>query len=131
MTQPSKSIHANLTFKGPGEQLEKLRTLINEIGSRFPGVTVTGSLDIKLTHREILGTTSIILGSPIEDLISLDEAFGQRAIMCLRRIRIETVGELIEKSEDDLLAITNFGHRSLELVKERLAEHGFSLREGI
>jgi len=46
----------------------------------------------------------------------------------LRRAQVQTVGELIEKTEDDLLNITNFGQKSLEEVVVKLDELGFSLR---
>ena len=38
------------------------------------------------------------------------------------------MGELLRKSEDDLLAITNFGQKSLDEVKEKLNERGLALR---
>jgi hypothetical protein len=38
------------------------------------------------------------------------------------------VGELLRKSEDDLLAITNFGQKSLDEVIEKLDERGLALR---
>jgi DNA-directed RNA polymerase subunit alpha len=38
------------------------------------------------------------------------------------------VGELLEKNEDDLLAITNFGQKSLDEVIQKLDERGLSLR---
>jgi DNA-directed RNA polymerase subunit alpha len=47
----------------------------------------------------------------------------------LKRAQINTVGELIERTADDLLAITNFGQKSLDEVLERLDERGLSLRE--
>ena len=47
--------------------------------------------------------------------------------MCIRD-RVNTVGELLHKSEDDLLAITNFGEKSLDEVIEKLDERGLSLR---
>jgi DNA-directed RNA polymerase subunit alpha len=40
------------------------------------------------------------------------------------------VGELVEKTEDDLLNITNFGQKSLEEVVAKLDELGLSLRAG-
>ena len=43
--------------------------------------------------------------------------------------QINTVGELIERSAEDLLAITNFGQKSLDEVLQRLDERGLSLRE--
>ncbi|MDQ1512077.1 MAG: large subunit ribosomal protein, partial [Actinomycetota bacterium] len=42
--------------------------------------------------------------------------------------RVDTIGQLVQKSEDDLLAITNFGSKSLEEVIQKLDERGLSLR---
>jgi DNA-directed RNA polymerase subunit alpha len=63
------------------------------------------------------------LDLPIE---ALD--LSERPRNCLRRAQIQTVGELIEKTEEDLLNITNFGMKSLEEVVAKLDELGFSLR---
>ena len=41
---------------------------------------------------------------------------------------MNTVGELVTKTEDDLLAITNFGQKSLDEVIQKLDERGLSLR---
>jgi DNA-directed RNA polymerase subunit alpha len=46
----------------------------------------------------------------------------------LRRAQVQTVGELIEKTEEDLLNITNFGMKSLEEVVAKLDELGFGLK---
>jgi DNA-directed RNA polymerase subunit alpha len=46
----------------------------------------------------------------------------------LKRAQINTVGELVSKTEDDLLAITNFGQKSLDEVLQKLDERGLSLR---
>ena len=47
---------------------------------------------------------------------------------CLKRAQINTIGELVEKTLDDLLGITNFGQKSLDEVIQRLDERGLSLR---
>jgi len=52
---------------------------------------------------------------------------SERPRNCLRRAQVHTVGELIEKTEEDLLNITNFGMKSLEEVVAKLDELGFSL----
>ena len=46
----------------------------------------------------------------------------------LFRSRIDTIGQLVQRTEDDLLAITNFGSKSLDEVREKLDERGLSLR---
>jgi DNA-directed RNA polymerase subunit alpha len=73
-----------------------------------PGPGIGGSPDLEL---------------PIEDL-----DLSERPRNCLKRAQINTIGELLHKTEDDLLAITNFGQKSLEEVRAKLDERGLSLR---
>jgi DNA-directed RNA polymerase subunit alpha len=63
------------------------------------------------------------LDLPIEDL-----DLSERPRNCLKRAQVNTIGELLTKTEDDLLNITNFGQKSLDEVKEKLDERGLSLR---
>ena len=63
------------------------------------------------------------LDLPIEDL-----DLSERPNNCLKRAQVNTVGELLTKTEDDLLNITNFGQKSLDEVKAKLDERGLSLR---
>jgi len=60
---------------------------------------------------------------PIEEL-----ELGVRSYNCLKRVGIETIGDLVVKSENELAAIPNFGKKSIEEVKETLATHGLHLR---
>ena len=58
---------------------------------------------------------------PIEEL-----ELGVRSYNCLKRVGIETIGDLVSKSENELAAIPNFGKKSIEEVKETLATQGLS-----
>jgi len=69
------------------------------------------------------GSSSPDLELPIEDL-----DLSERPSNCLKRAQINTIGELLTKTEDDLLNITNFGQKSLDEVKQKLDERGLSLR---
>jgi DNA-directed RNA polymerase subunit alpha len=60
---------------------------------------------------------------PIEEL-----ELGVRSYNCLKRVGIETIGDLVSKSENELAAIPNFGKKSIEEVKETLATQGLNLR---
>jgi DNA-directed RNA polymerase subunit alpha len=60
---------------------------------------------------------------PIEEL-----ELGVRSYNCLKRVGIETIGDLVVKSENELAAIPNFGKKSIEEVKETLQAHGLTLR---
>jgi DNA-directed RNA polymerase subunit alpha len=61
---------------------------------------------------------------PIEEL-----ELGVRSYNCLKRVGIETIGDLVSKSEDELGAIPNFGKKSIEEVRETLQAHGLSLKD--
>ncbi len=63
------------------------------------------------------------LDLPIEDL-----DLSERPRNCLKRAQVNTIGELLLKTDDDLLAITNFGQKSLDEVKAKLDERGLQLR---
>jgi len=60
---------------------------------------------------------------PIEEL-----ELGVRSYNCLKRVGIETIGDLVSKTEAELAAIPNFGKKSIEEVKETLQAHGLNLR---
>src|SRR5438309_934463 len=60
---------------------------------------------------------------PIEEL-----ELGVRSYNCLKRVGIETIGDLVVKTENELAAIPNFGTKSTEEVKETLSAHGLTLR---
>lgn len=52
-----------------------------------------------------------------------------RSYNCLKRAGINTVQELTQKSEEDMMKVRNLGRKSLEEVQEKLAELGLSLRK--
>lgn len=65
---------------------------------------------------EVESAVSRKLQTRIEEL-----DFSVRTSNCLRREGIGTVGELVERTESDLMAIRNFGRKSLQEVKDKLA----------
>jgi len=78
-----------------------------------------------LELSEILGANVGMpdLDHPIEDL-----DLSERPRNCLKRGQINTIGELLMRSEEDLLNITNFGQKSLDEIMQKLDERGLSLR---
>ena len=54
---------------------------------------------------------------------------GVRSYNCLKRAGIQTVGDLISKSEAELNAIPNFGKKSIDEVIETLHSRGLDLRQ--
>ena len=64
------------------------------------------------------------------ELMVDDLELTERPRNCLKRAQINTLSELLDKTPDDLLAITNFGEKSLDEVVAKLDERGLSLRDG-
>ena len=98
-----------------GDTLRSLVALVAEMSDDPQG--------LELGETATVGAGSPDLDLPIEDL-----DLSERPRNCLKRAQVNTVGELLRKSEDDLLAITNFGQKSLDEVIAKLDERGLSLR---
>ena len=64
----------------------------------------------------------------MDDILIEELELGVRSYNCLKRAGIQTVGELVEKSESELNAIPNFGRKSIEEVIETLDARGLALR---
>jgi DNA-directed RNA polymerase subunit alpha len=89
---------------------------IEGFGETSPGVAGDGATpETALAHG--------MENFPIEEL-----ELGVRSYNCLKRVGIETIGDLVMKTENELAAIPNFGKKSIEEVKETLQQHGLNLR---
>jgi len=66
----------------------------------------------------------------MDDILIEELELGVRSYNCLKRAGIQTVGELLQKSESELNAIPNFGRKSIDEVIETLEARGLSLRAG-
>jgi DNA-directed RNA polymerase subunit alpha len=68
-------------------------------------------------------------GGPMHDILIEELELGVRSYNCLKRAGIQTVGDLITKSEGELNAIPNFGKKSIDEVIETLHSRGLDLRQ--
>jgi DNA-directed RNA polymerase subunit alpha len=109
------SISPREALASAGDTLRSLVGLVAQMSESPQGLELG---DVGTTE-----SSSPDLDLPIEEL-----DLSERPRNCLKRAQVNTVGELISKSEDDLLAITNFGQKSLDEVLQKLDERGLSLR---
>ena len=113
------SVYVPLTFEGPAAvafaNLAELLRLLESLSVSFSLADISIQVD-----PEVSGA---LLDRPIEEL-----GFSDRPYNCLKRAQVHTLGELLLKSPKDLLAIINFGHKSVEEVVAKLDEMGLSLR---
>ena len=66
----------------------------------------------------------------MDDILIEELELGVRSYNCLKRAGVQTVGDLVQKTESELNAIPNFGRKSIEEVKETLDARGLALRNG-
>jgi DNA-directed RNA polymerase subunit alpha len=109
------SITPREALASAGDTLRTLMGLVAEMSDEPQGLEL----------GEVSATAA---GSPDLDLPIEDLDLSERPRNCLKRAQVNTVGELLQKTEDDLLAITNFGQKSLDEVKVKLDERGLTLR---
>jgi len=77
----------------------------------------------------IPGAPPLAAGGPLDDILIEELELGVRSYNCLKRAGIQTIGELLSKSEAELNAIPNFGKKSIDEVIETLAARGQALRD--
>jgi DNA-directed RNA polymerase subunit alpha len=134
---------------GQRTDFDKLTLEVETDGSIEPGSAVREAAEIliktmaiftdadrveELTAREATdgaGPDAAAVGAPSEGDERLIEELeiGVRAYNCLKRAGIQTVGDLVQRSESELNAIPNFGKRSTEEVMEALHALGLKLRD--
>ena len=76
------------------------------------------------------GAGGAVGGGGMDDILIEELELGVRSYNCLKRAGVQTVGDLVQKSESELNAIPNFGRKSIEEVKETLDARGLGLRAG-
>jgi DNA-directed RNA polymerase subunit alpha len=91
-------------------------------------VSLVADLEEAPQGLELGDTGTTTSGSPDLDLRIEELDLSERPRNCLKRAQINTIGELVERTMEDLLAITNFGQKSADEVVQRLDERGLSLR---
>jgi DNA-directed RNA polymerase subunit alpha len=134
---------------GQRTDFDKLSLEIETDGSLEPGVALREAAEIlikslaiftdadrvdELTSRDGAGAAEEngaggMPGLEGDDRLIEELEIGVRAYNCLKRAGIQTVGDLVQKSESELNAIPNFGKRSTDEVVEALGSLGLSLRD--
>jgi DNA-directed RNA polymerase subunit alpha len=125
------------------EQMTDRDRLILDVetdGSITPreAVASAGGTLLELVHlfSELAEATSVTVGPAEDEALPSDYAItveelnlSVRSYNCLKREGVNTVGDLVQKSEAELMDIRNFGQKSIDEVKAKLEELGHSLRE--
>src|SRR5262249_4340161 len=118
-----------LSSKNFGEtSLQEIKEMMTSKGLRLgqsleEGAAVPGH-DLRYRAPSSLSEEQqAVLGKPVTDL-----NLSVRARKCMNRLGINTLGDLIQRTADELLESKNFGMTSLNEVREKLAQFGLTLR---
>lgn len=114
--QTDGSISPREALASAGSTLRRLLQLVEEMSGSPRG--------LELGEIMLAGSGKLDMDLPLESL-----ELTERPQNCLKRAMINTIGQLVERSGEDLLAITNFGQKSLDEVIEKLTERGLALAE--
>lgn len=125
---------------------DKLTLEVWTDGSIRPEEAVSKAASVMIAHLKLFGN---IAGSGVEDengdgpftesaedsgaktmeMTIEDLELSVRSYNCLKRAGINTVAELVQKTEEDMMKVRNLGRKSLDEVKKKLAELGLALAE--
>src|SRR6516165_393903 len=115
-----------LSSKNFGEtSLGEIKEMMTTKGLRLGQSLEEGAVhDIRFRPQQPLSEQEqAVLNKPVSDL-----NLSVRARKCMNRLGINSLGELIQRSADELLEAKNFGMTSLNEVREKLRQYGLSLR---
>ena len=117
-----------LSYKNFGEQsLVEIKSMLASKGLRLgQGLEGQGRPGVRKEILEELKAIApeAVLNKPISSL-----ELSVRARKALQLLNIATIGELASRTEAELMGVKNFGATSLHEIRERLAQHGLTLRQ--
>jgi DNA-directed RNA polymerase subunit alpha len=118
LREASEILISQLAIFTDADRIEELRA--GPGGQLEPQVMGVGGI--------VNGAASVV-GGPMDDILIEELELGVRSYNCLKRAGIQTIGDLVSKSEAELNAIPNFGKKSIDEVIETLHARGLDLRQ--
>lgn len=136
------SYQVESTRKGQDINFDKLTIDVTTNGTATPNEVISLAAKIMNDHlgifvklvdnmadREILISQDNESQAKIYEMVIEDLDLSVRSYNCLRRAGINTVKDLIEKTEDDMLKVRNLGKKSLEEVMKKIEDLGLKLKD--
>jgi DNA-directed RNA polymerase subunit alpha len=117
-----------LSSKNFGEtSLQEIREMMTAKGLRLGQSIEEGAqhdMRWKGPQTPVTEEQAAVLNKPVADL-----NLSVRARKCMNRLGINSLGDLVQRSADELLESKNFGQTSLQEVKDKLSQYGLRLRD--
>ncbi|ATG97195.1 DNA-directed RNA polymerase subunit alpha [Mesoplasma lactucae] len=132
--------HVEPTKIGRSIDLEKLIIEVTTDGSITPVTAISIAAKVLVAHLEYFVDLNQeindleIIGVEEEDNQELDESiddldFTQRSLNCLKRAGIETLRDLVSRSEDEIQEIRNLGRKSFKEIKDKVSNLGLNFKQ--
>ena len=121
-----------LSFKNFGEtSLNEIKALLSSKNLRLGQAAEGGSATVggAIVRRPVAESTGPELPNEIYSKQIQEMELSVRSRKALQRLNIMTIGELLQRTEDELLGCKNFGHTSLNEIKQALTTLGVTLRK--
>lgn len=115
--ETKNSMNPRDALASAGKTLVELFGLARELNTEAEGIEIGPSPTDQALAQD--------LALPIEELGLLSRSYN-----CLKREGIHSVGELVARTEADLLDIRNFGAKSISEIREKLGNLGLTLKDG-
>ncbi|MDO8302784.1 MAG: DNA-directed RNA polymerase subunit alpha C-terminal domain-containing protein [Sedimentisphaerales bacterium] len=113
-----------LAYKNFGEtSLTEIKSILNSKNLRLGMAIEDKTLAAQKTDATAANASDELLSKTVEDF-----EMSVRAKKCLQRLNIRTIGEIVSRTEAELLGCKNFGVTSLNEIKQKLTLLGLSLR---
>jgi DNA-directed RNA polymerase subunit alpha len=113
-----------LAYKNFGEtSLSEIKSILNSKNLRLGMAVEDKSLDQQKMSASNANVNEELLKKMVEDF-----DMSVRVKKCLHRLNLHTIGDIVSRTEAELLGCKNFGATSLNEIKEKLCELGLSLR---
>ncbi|MER3414065.1 MAG: DNA-directed RNA polymerase subunit alpha [Armatimonadota bacterium] len=112
------SVGPDVAVKQAASFLDNFVRLFFELGK--------GSMEVTIGAREEVRDDDLA----VPDIRVEEMDFSQRTLNCLKRAEIETLRDLVRKTEEDLECIPGLGKKAMEEVLHKLDERGLSLKSG-
>jgi len=110
----------------PAQAIASAGSTLRALFEQFASYDLSGPGGIVINPEEVLSSLG---GDPIR-MTSVDDLdLTVRTHNCLKREGIQTVGELMDRTEQELMEIRNFGSKSVDEIRIKLAELGVGIRE--
>lgn len=137
------SYHVDPTRVGQDANYDKLTLEVFTDGSTTPQEAIALAAKILVDHFNLLtevdsitdDVESVIAEPEVEEeskiasMMLEDLDLSVRSYNCLKRASIQTVEELVNKSEEELMKVRNLGKKSFKEVKDKVEELGYSFRQ--